>query len=86
MLHGMPSPKVRTAITLRPELVEQVRAVVAEGRARSVSAYIEHAIESQLATEADFDVLVDEMLAATGGPPTKKERAAARRLLSGSAV
>jgi len=40
----------------------------------------------QLAAEADFDELISERLAARGGPPTKKERAVARRLLSGSAA
>jgi hypothetical protein len=59
---------------------------VAEGRARSVSAYNEGAVDNQLAAEADFDAVLDEMLAATGGPPTKAERAAARRRLSGSAA
>lgn len=86
MMKGMERPKVKIAITLRPEIVEQVRARVAAGQARSVSAFIEHAVTGQLAAEADFDSLIAEMLAATGGPPTEEERAAARRLLSGSAA
>jgi Arc/MetJ-type ribon-helix-helix transcriptional regulator len=86
MMNGMESPKVKVAITLRPELVEQVRTRVAAGQARSVSAFIEHAVRGQLAAEADFDEMITEMLAATGGPASAKERAAARRLLSGSAA
>ena len=90
MMNGMEqpkvSPKVKLAITLRADVVRKVRDAVAEGRARSVSAYIEHAVVSQLAAEADFDSLIAEMLAASGGPPTKQERAAARKLLSGSAA
>lgn len=85
-MNGMAPPKVKIAITLRPELVERIRAAVADGRARSVSAYVEHAVDGQLAAEADFDALLDEMLTATGGPPTKAERSTARRRLSGSAA
>lgn len=82
----MESRKVKVAITLRPTVLERVRAAVASGRARSVSAYIEHAVVGQLAAEATFDALADELLAATGGPPTAKERARARRVLSGKAA
>jgi hypothetical protein len=85
-MNGMDKPKVKVAITLRPDIVDQVRARVTDGQARSVSAFIEHAVLGQLAAEADFDELISEMLAASGGPPTKKERAVARRLLSGSAA
>jgi Arc/MetJ-type ribon-helix-helix transcriptional regulator len=82
----MERPKVKLAITLRPDVAEKVRTAVGQGRARSVSAYIEHAVTSQLAAEVDFDALLTEMLAASGGPPTAKERAKARKLLSGSAA
>jgi hypothetical protein len=78
--------KAKIAITLRPDVLEQVRVRVSAGQASSVSAFIEHAVLGQLAAEADFDEVINEMLAATGGPPTKAERAAARRLLSGSAA
>ncbi len=85
MMNGM-ERKAKVAISLRQDVLNQVRERVASGQARSVSGYIEHAVVGQLAAEADFDELIAEMLAATGGPPTKKERAAARRLLSGSAA
>ncbi len=85
MINGM-ERKAKVAISLRQDVLNQVRERVASGQARSVSGYIEHAVVGQLAAEADFDELIAEMLAATGGPPTKKERAAARRLLSGSAA
>ncbi len=84
-MNGM-ERKAKVAISLRQDVLNQVRERVASGQARSVSGYIEHAVVGQLAAEADFDELIAEMLAATGGPPTKKERAAARRLLSGSAA
>jgi hypothetical protein len=82
----MEKPKAKVAITLDPDVLDRVRERVGAGAARSVSAYIEHAVIGQLAAEADFDCVIAEMLAATGGPATKKERAAARRLLSGSAA
>jgi Arc/MetJ-type ribon-helix-helix transcriptional regulator len=78
-------PKAKVAITLRTAVLEEVRGAVAEGRARSVSAYIEHAVSAQLAAEADFDVIIAEMLAETGGPATDVERADARRMLTGAA-
>jgi hypothetical protein len=77
--------KVKVAVTVAPEVHEQVRAAVAAGRARSVSAYVEHAVAAQLAAEADFDTMITEMLAASGGDPTDDERAKARQLLSGAA-
>lgn len=82
----MEKPKVKVAITLRPDVLADVRARVDAGQARSVSAYVERAVLGQLAAEADFDSLINEMLAASGGPPTKEERAAARHLLGGSAA
>jgi hypothetical protein len=85
MMNGM-ERKAKVAISLRQDVLNQVRERVASGQARSVSGYIEHAVVGQLAAEADFDEFITEMLAASGGPPTKKERAAARRLLSGSAA
>ncbi|MGH3874229.1 MAG: hypothetical protein ACRDSR_22465 [Pseudonocardiaceae bacterium] len=42
---------------------------------------MEHAVRCQFAAEADFDTMVEEMLAASGGSPTDEERAEARRLL-----
>lgn len=77
--------KVKVAVTVAPEVHEQVRAAVAGGRARSVSAYVEHAVAAQLAAEADFDTMLTEMLATSGGEPTDHERAKAHKLLSGAA-
>ena len=81
-----PAPKAKVTITVDREVLARVKAAVSEGTAASVSAYIEHAITGQLATEADFDATIAEMLANSGGPPSDQERAAAQRLLSGSAA
>jgi hypothetical protein len=81
----MDKPKVKLAISMSPTLLRKVKSVVARNRAKSVSAYIEHAVAAQLAAEADFDLLVAQTLEETGGPPTEAERAQARKLLRGAA-
>ena len=78
----MTRTKTKVTITVDRGVLAQVRAGVSEGRAASVSAYIEHAIRGQLAAEAGFDATIAEMLTESGGPPTDRERAAARHLLS----
>ena len=83
MKNGMTDPKAKIAVTLDQDVLARVRAAVADGRARSVSAYVEHALAGQLTAEAEFDAMLAEILAATGGPPTAKERREARRLLDG---
>lgn len=80
------APKIKVAITLSADVVDKIRYRVARGDVSSVSAFLQHAAQGQLAAEADFDELIDEMLASTGGPATPEERAAARRLLTGSAA
>lgn len=84
MMNGMTLPKAKIAVTLDRDVLARVRAAVAGGRARSVSAYVEHALAGQLAAEAEFDAILAEIFDATGGPPTDEEWAEARRLLDGS--
>lgn len=85
MGNGMQAPKVKLAVSMSPELLEKVKEAVAQKRARSVSAYVQHAVAAQLAAEADFDLLIAEGLDETGGPPTRAELARARKLLRGAA-
>jgi Arc/MetJ-type ribon-helix-helix transcriptional regulator len=82
----MKQPKTKVAVSLSPDLVEKMRDAVADGRARSVSAYVEHAVRAQFAAEVEFDTMIDEMLAATGGPPTDTERAEAAQTLGSDAA
>lgn len=77
----MTTTKVKLAVSLDADVAAQLRAAAADGRARSVSAYVQHAVRAQFAAEADFDLIVEEMLAATGGEVTDQERAEAARLL-----
>lgn len=67
--------KAKITVSLRPELVAHAERAVAEGRAASVSAYVDRALEQQAAND-DLDVLLAEMLDATGGPLTDDEIAA----------
>jgi hypothetical protein len=81
----MTKPKAKLAVSISPEVVARVKAAVSAGRAKSVSAYIEHAVLGQLAAEADFDLILAEVFARTGGRPTAAERARARKQLRGAA-
>ena len=83
---GMTATKSRLTITVDADIADQVKALIAQGGAPNVSAYVEHAVKCQLAADADFDVLLATMLDETGGPLTPDERAAARRVLSGEAA
>lgn len=79
----MTPPRAKISITIEQDLLARVRLAVEVGNASSVSAYIEHAVAGQLAAEDDFAAMLTESLAATGGPPTDAELAAAARLLAG---
>lgn len=72
---GMPS-KAKIAVSLPQELVERAHQAVAQGRASSVSAYVADAIAEKSMLD-DLASLLDEMLAATGGPLTAEESAEA---------
>lgn len=75
MIEGMTTaePKAKIAITIRPDLLADVRAKVEGGDAASVSAFIERAIEGQIQAEVEFDAMLEEILDATGGPVTEAE-------------
>jgi Arc/MetJ-type ribon-helix-helix transcriptional regulator len=83
---GMTIPRAKITITIDQGLLARVRSTVEAGHAKNVSAFIEHAVAGQLAAEDDFETMLAESLAATGGPLTDEERAAARRILSGEAA
>jgi hypothetical protein len=78
MIIGMTKAKI--AITIDDELVRRAKLEVAAGRASSVSAYIEEAVAARAQADA-LDALLDELLAASGGPLTAQERAEADRVL-----
>lgn len=70
----------KIAVSLPTQAVESARRAVRRGQATSVSAYIAGAIEEK-AKLHDLASLLDEMLAASGGPLTAAEQRAADRAL-----
>ena len=78
MMSGMTKAKI--AVTLPRPLVAKAKRAVKEGRTDSVSAYVAAALEEKVMLD-DLKAMLDEMLAATGGPPTAAERRAAERRL-----
>jgi Arc/MetJ-type ribon-helix-helix transcriptional regulator len=71
MIIGMTSAKI--AISLPQELLDDVRRLVAQGRAASVSAYVADALRERV-TRDDLLALLDDLLEDTGGPITTAER------------
>jgi Arc/MetJ-type ribon-helix-helix transcriptional regulator len=82
MVFGMATMKV--TITLLKEQVEEIRELVAAGEAASVSAFVKHAVGIALYDAAGWREVLQQGLAQTGGPLTKKERAWADAILSPS--
>jgi Arc/MetJ-type ribon-helix-helix transcriptional regulator len=80
MVIGMATAKI--TITLQDEQIEEIRALVAAGEAASVSGFVQHAIGVALHDAAGWRELLDEAMAQTGGPLTKKERAWADTILT----
>ena len=72
--------KSKIAITLPPDLVACARRAVRETRAASVSAYVAAALEEKSKLD-DLGGMLNEMLAATGGPLTERERRVADQAL-----
>ena len=70
MTVGMTSAKV--AISLPKEVLARARAAVRRGQAASLSAYVSKLIEDK-SNEDDLRTMLDQMLAETGGPPTRQE-------------
>ena len=77
-MRGMTKAKI--AVTLPRPLVAKAQRAVKEGRAESVSAYVTAALEEKAKLD-DLAGMLDEMLAATGGPMTSAERREAERML-----
>jgi predicted nucleic acid-binding protein len=83
MMSSMTSERLkdRITITVDPAVLEAVRAVVDTGEASSVSAFFERAALLVLDADLAFERMVDDALAASGGPLTPDEVEAADRLL-----
>ena len=82
MVFGMATTKI--TITLPDDQLAEIRAIVAAGETRSVSAFVKHAIGVALNDAAGWQDMLNDALEQTGGPLTKKERAWADAILSGT--
>ena len=71
----------KVTITLEEEQLSEIRALVAAGRAGSVSGFVQHAVRVALFDAAGWQEMLAEALEQTGGPLTKKERAWADAVL-----
>ena len=69
----MASKKI--TITLDDSQVEQIRSLVATGRAASISGFVQHAVGVALDDVAGWGAMLAQALAVTGGPLSPDERA-----------
>ncbi len=79
MVSGMATRKV--TVTLDERHLERIKALVAAGSAKNVSAFLQHAVGVALDDYAGWDAMLKEALEETGGPLTAKERAWADEVL-----
>ena len=80
MVFGMATAKI--TITLPEDQLEEIRDLVAAGRAASISAFVKHAVGVGLHDAAGWRELLADGLQQTGGPLTEKERAWADAILT----
>ena len=74
----------KITVTLQDDQLEEIRSLIAAGRAENVSAFVQHAVGIALYDAAGWKEMLEDALRQTGGPLTKKERAWADALLSGA--
>jgi len=79
MVIGMATVKV--TITLEEAQLEQIRALVEEGVARSVSGFVQHAVATGLDDAAVWAQMLADALEETGGPLTAEEVAWAEDII-----
>ena len=80
MVSGMATEKI--TVTVDKQQLEQVRALVSDGKVPNVSAFVKHAVGIALADVAGWAGLLAEALQQTGGPMTQRERAWADSILA----
>jgi Arc/MetJ-type ribon-helix-helix transcriptional regulator len=80
MVNGMATTKI--TITLEDEQLEEVRTLVAAGKAPSVSGFVKQAVGVALHDASGWKEMLEQALRQTGGPLTQKECAWADAILS----
>ncbi len=71
-------------ITLDNAQFDEIKRVVAAGKAPSVSAFVKKAVETALHDSMGWEQMLAEMLEATGGPLTDAERRWADKMVGRS--
>ncbi|HYR64400.1 MAG TPA: ribbon-helix-helix domain-containing protein [Actinomycetota bacterium] len=72
---------VKVTVTLPEEQLRSIRELVTAGRARNVSAFVQHAVGLALDDVAGWQEILSQGLAQSGGPLTEEERRWADRIL-----
>lgn len=83
MVLGMAST-MKATVTLPVVSVEAIRRLVVDGKADSVSGFVQHAVGVSLDDVAGWGALLGQVLADTGGAMTDQERQWADQVLGGS--
>ncbi|BDC52327.1 hypothetical protein F183_A46420 [Bryobacterales bacterium F-183] len=73
----------KITIHISERQMDEIKALVSKGEARSVSDFVENALTSAINSTKSFDELLDESLARTGGPPSAEELAWVEQVLAG---
>lgn len=79
MENGMATKKV--TITLETEQLNAIQSLVRSGTTKSVSGFVQHAVDVSLSDVSGWGALLADALAQTGGPITADERAWADSIL-----
>lgn len=66
---------VKITLTLSEEQFDRIRALVEDGRAATVSGFVQHAVATALDETRAWAMLLSQALTETGGPLTDEERA-----------
>lgn len=80
MVIGMATTQ-KVTVTLSVHAVDAIRALVAEGKADSVSGFVQHAVQVSLDDVAGWGAMLARALEETGGPLTEEERSWADEVL-----
>ena len=80
MVNSMATTKI--TITVPDTQLAEIKKRVSAREASSISGFVQRAVQKCLENEAEFRAMIDEGLAATGGPLTASERAWARKMIT----
>ncbi len=83
MVCGMARTR-KVTVTLPVEAVDAIRALVADGKADSVSGFVQHAVHVSLDDVVGWGAMLAQALGDTGGEMTPQERAWADEVLGRS--